>query len=351
MALTRRTFLAATAAALAAPAFAAEPTLSPMGIAIASYAARWSARLQTRKHPKWNNALDVLEHCRAIGAGGIQINVKDWTGDFATNVRERRESLGLYLEGQILLPKDEGDVDRFTNDLRAAREAGITILRTAAGNRRYEDFDSLEAFRRFQDNALKSLTLAEPLLKRHGVKLAIENHKDWRVPDLLDVLKRVSSEHVGVTLDTGNSIALLEAPMEVVEALAPHALSIHLKDMVVQEYEQGFLLSEVPLGEGFLDLPRIIATCRRANPKVRFNLEMITRDPLRIPCLSDNYWATMPETRATALARTLTMVRKCSSKRPLPSTEGLSDDDRIALEDEHIRRSFVYAKQKLGLET
>ena len=352
MTLTRRTFLAATAAAaLAAPAFSAEPTLSPMGIAIASYAARWGARLQTAKHPKWNNALDVLEHCRAIGAGGIQINVKDWSGDFPAKVRDLREKMGLYLEGQIQLPKDEKDVDRFTKDLRAAREAGITILRTAAGNRRYEDFDTAEAFRQFKENALRSLTLAEPLLRRHGVKLAIENHKDWRVPDLLDLLKRISSEHVGVTLDTGNSIALLEAPMDVVESFAPHAFSIHIKDMGVQEYEEGFLLSEVPLGEGFLDLPRIIDTCRRANPKVRFNLEMITRDPLRIPCLSDRYWATMPETRATALARTLTMVRKCSSKRPLPRTEGLSDDDRIALEDEHIRRSFVYAKQKLDLET
>src|SRR5687767_5054435 len=165
MTLTRRTFLAATAAAaLAAPAFAAEPALSPMGIAIASYAARWSARLQTPKHPKWNNALDVLEHCRAIGAGGIQINVKDWTGDFPTKVRERREKMGLYLEGQIQLPKDEKDVDRFINDLRAAQEAGITILRTAAGNRRYEDFETVEAFRQFKENALRSITLAEPLL-------------------------------------------------------------------------------------------------------------------------------------------------------------------------------------------
>jgi sugar phosphate isomerase/epimerase len=348
MPLTRRAFLAATAA-LAIPASAADASTSEMGVAIASYAARWGAKLHTPKSPKWTSALDVIAHCHAIGAAGVQIGVRDWPGDFAAKVRQRREALGLYLEGQVQLPRDEKDLDRFTTDLRAAREAGITILRTAAGNRRYEDFDTAEGFRRFKESAWRSLTLAEPLLKRHDVVLALENHKDWRVPDLLDILKRLSSDHVAVTLDTGNSIALLEDPMEVVEALAPHAHSIHLKDMAVQEFEHGFLLSEVPLGEGFLDLPRIIDTCRRHNPKVRFNLEMITRDPLRIPCMTDQYWATMPEVRGRELARALAMVRKCASKRPLPRTQGLADDQRIALEDDHIKRSFDFARTKLNL--
>src|SRR5688572_4001164 len=349
MPLTRRAFLAATTAALAVPTFGAEAKRTEMGIAIASYAARWTLRLHSPKNPQWTNALDVLEHCRAIGAGGLQINIRNWPADLPTKMRDRREAMGLYLEGQIQLPKADNDLDRFTNDLRAANEAGITILRTAAGNRRYEDFDSADAFDQFRKNAWRSLTLAEPLIKRHNVKLAIENHKDWRVPDLLDLLKRLSSEHVGVTLDTGNSIALLEDPMHVVESLAPYAFTIHIKDMAVQECPDGFLLSEVPLGEGFLDLPRIIATCRRHNPKVRFNLEMITRDPLRVPCLGDQYWATLSDVRAADLARTLNMVRKHTSNRPLPHTTGLSDDDRIALEDEHIRRSLIYSKEKLSL--
>jgi len=321
--------------------------VSGMGVAIASYAARWGARLGTARHPKWKDALDVLGHCRAIGAGGLQIWVRDWAADFAARVRDRRESLGLYLEGQIALPRDEKDVERFDNELRGAREAGITVVRTAAGNRRYEDFASAEGFARFKEKAWRSLTLAEPPLRRHGVVLAVENHKDWRVPEMVEMLKRLGSERIGVTLDTGNSIALLEDPMEVVEALAPHALSIHIKDMAVREYEEGFLLSEVPLGEGILDLAKIIQNCRRHNPKVRFNLEMITRDPLRVPCLTEKYWATMGEMRGRELARAMAMVRKSASKSPLPRTTGLGDDERITLEDEHIARSFAFAKEKL----
>ena len=78
----------------------------------------------------------------------------------------------------------------------------------------------------------------------------------------MDLVKRVESEHIGVCLDTGNSIALLEDPMEVVEALAPWALTTHIKDMAVREYERGFLLAEVPLGTGFLELTRMIQVLR-----------------------------------------------------------------------------------------
>ena len=41
-----------------------------------------------------------------------------------------------------------------------------------------------------------------------------------------------------------------------------------------------------------LDLPRIVRTLKSARPEIRLNLEMITRDPLKVPCLSDRYWTT-----------------------------------------------------------
>src|SRR5262249_18069033 len=159
-----------------------------------------------------------------------------------------------------------------------------------------------------------SLTLAEPVVARHGVRLAVENHKDLRADELVGVLKRLGSRHVGACVDTGNSIALLEDPLETAEALAPWAFTTHLKDMGVQEYEEGFLLSEVPLGEGFLDLKRVVGVLRRARPEVRFNLEMITRDPLKVPCLAPKYWATFADLPGRHLARTLALVRK--HKRP-----------------------------------
>jgi hypothetical protein len=40
------------------------------------------------------------------------------------------------------------------------------------------------------------------------------------------------------------------------EALAPFAFSVHLKDQALQSYEDGFLLGDIPLGQGSFDLTR-----------------------------------------------------------------------------------------------
>jgi sugar phosphate isomerase/epimerase len=192
------------------------------------------------------------------------------------------------------------------------------------------------------------LTLAEPVVARLDMRMAVENHKDWRAAELAAILKRLSSQHVGACVDTGNNVALLEDAQEVVDTLAPWAFSTHLKDMAVAEYEDGFLLAEVALGEGIFDIPRMVSTLRRARPEVHINLEMITRDPLKIPCLTPKYWATSDSLPARHLARALAMVRK----RATPSLQRvttLSRERQVALEEDNVRRSLAYAGKTLGL--
>ena len=163
------------------------------------------------------------------------------------------------------------------------------------------------------------------------------------------LLEHYSSEYVGVTLDTGNNLSVLDDPIETVEKLAPYTFNVHFKDVAIEEYERGFLLSEVPLGEGLLDLQHIVATIRRAKPDVRFSLEMITRDPLEVPCLTDKYWAAFEEVNGAALARTLSLARANRPRSPLPRITGLTPEDRAALERELVERSIVYARDHLGL--
>ena len=148
---------------------------------------------------------------------------------------------------------------------------------------------------------------------------------------------------VGICIDTGNSIALLEEPNHVVEAYAKWGWSCHIKDMAVKEYEEGFLLAEVPLGKGFLDLKHMMQVMRQANRKIQFSLEMITRDPLKIPCLTKKYWAVMEGATGEDLAATIAMVRKNASKE-LPSVAGMSPEEKSKFEDQNVRESFEFLK-------
>jgi sugar phosphate isomerase/epimerase len=315
-----------------------------------SYNIHWKAARDGQRDVPFKDTLEFIDYCHQLGAGGVQVGVGSKEPGYPTKIRAKVEAFQMFFEGQVNLPKDASDVDRFDADLRACKEAGAEIVRAAAlSGRRYETFDSADAFRQFAEKAFESLTLAEPMLKKHRVRLALENHKDWRVSEFLDLLKRLSSEWVGVCVDTGNNLALLEDSLMVVEGLAPFAFSSHLKDMALQDYADGFLLSEVPLGEGFLDLKRIVGLLRQTNPKLPFSLEMITRDPLKIPCLTEKYWATMPALPASELAFALGMVRRNASQRPLPHTTGLSIAEQLALEDTQVRKSFAYARRELGL--
>ena len=350
----RRTFLQRATAgslALALPDLSGFFAATRMGVVVHSYGNRWNSKADSKQYPGFANAVDLIEHCHRIGAGGVQVVVGNWTTDFAQKVRTTREKLGLYLEGSIGVPKKAEDVPRFEQDVKNAQEAGAQILRTVVSSgRRYETYHSPEAFGELKKNALISLRLADPVLRKYKVKLAVENHKDWLANELVDLLKQLNSEWIGVTLDFGNSIALLEDPMEVVQTLVPYVMSTHVKDMAVEAYADGFRLSEVPLGKGFLDLSKMVSLCKKQNPNVAFNLEMITRDPLDIPCLNDSYWKTFSGVSGSDLAQALRLVREHKYQGALPRTSQLSPEARLAVEEENIVSCLAYSKTQLGLK-
>jgi sugar phosphate isomerase/epimerase len=349
--LSRRDFLQRSALGVTALSLGNLPDVfktQPMGIVVHSYASRWNAKAPNSQYPGFANAAELMEHCHGIGAGGVQTTVRDWTPEIAKKLRTQKDKWGMYLEGSIGLPRNADEVPRFVHEVQLAKEAGATILRTVCMNgRRYENFHSNEAIQEFKKNSIIALQLAEPIARKHHIKLAVENHKDWRADELASLITGIGSDYVGVTLDFGNSIALLEDPMEVVNTLAPFVMSTHVKDMGVREYEDGFLLSEVPLGEGILDLAKMVAICKKHNPDVNFSLEMITRDPLQIPVLTKEYWPAMQAVPAEDVADTLRMVRQKKFKTDLPTVTQLSFDARLAVEEKNILESLAYSKKLL----
>jgi sugar phosphate isomerase/epimerase len=315
-----------------------------VGIASASY------MIRGRQERGFADPLRFLAFCHARGAGGAQVGIGAREAKSLDALRAYTREHRLYLEGSVRCPRDRADLARFDEEVRCTKATGATVLRTVLlPTRRYETFRNLRDFRVFHERSWESLRLMAPVVARHGVRLAVENHKDFRAPEMLDLLRRLKNDHVGVCIDLGNNLALLEDPLDTVQALAPLAFACHLKDMAVQEYADGFLLSEVPLGEGFLDLPRLVGLLRKARPEICFSLEMITRDPLRVPCLTEGYWATFPDLPGRELAHTLALVRKHAAKLPLPRVSHLGRAKQIEVEDDNVRRSLVYARKHLGL--
>ncbi len=291
---------------------------------------------------------EFLEYCYSLGAGGVQVELTNLEPHFTRKLRQRAEELGMYLEVSASLPRN--DASLFERTVKAAREAGAPCLRTAClDGRRYEEFSKLDEWKSFVAESRARIARALPILEKHRMPMGIENHKDWTAEELLALLKEFSSEYLGACIDTGNNMALLDDPAELVKRLAPFAVNTHIKDMAVEEYAEGFLLVEVPLGQGMLDMKRIIETIARARPRTRFTLEMITRNPLRVPCLTQKYWATFPDRNGRFLASALSLVRSHSPRRPLPRLDALDPAARLRLEEDNVKQCLAYARDELGL--
>lgn len=336
--MTRRKFVAA-AVSTAALSTAAPPR-SGMGIVIHSLG-----------YNRIKDPLVFLDYAHSLGAAGIQIRLMVAGPEDLKTLRDRAGEWNMYVEGMTALPRTD-DTSELEKTLREAKEAGAGVLRAVClSGRRYETFDSLEKWREFVAGSKAALKRAIPLFEKHKVTLALENHKDWTLEEHLRLLKEYESEYFGVNLDTGNNVALLDDPMGVVEALAPYAAATHLKDMGVLEYEDGFLLAEVPFGEGVLDMKRVIETVRRRRPTTRMSLEMMTRTPLKVPCLTEKYWATFPDRNGVYLARTLAMVKKNKPRGgDLPRPESLPDQAaKIRMEEDNIKHCLNFVRDRVGL--
>jgi 3-oxoisoapionate decarboxylase len=259
----------------------------------------------------------------------------------------------MHLVCDPRLPRQESDVAAFETQVKAYKDAGAVMFHAAMTGRRYEDFDGLEPWKQMFAQAQATVARAEPILRKYQMKLAIENHKGWRAAEQVAWLKRLGSEWVGVCLDFGNNMALCEDPTDTARTLAPYVFFGHIKDMAVEEYEDGFLLSEVPMGEGILDLKQIVQILRQKDPNMIFDLEMITRDPLKIPVYTPKYWATFDDAVSPIpgreVAKMLALVKKNRPKKPLPKVTGLSPEAAVKLEDEYNLQCIAYGRQNLAL--
>ncbi|MDZ7639028.1 MAG: TIM barrel protein [Bryobacterales bacterium] len=289
--------------------------------------------------------LDFIDLVNGFGMGGAQVQITTLEPAYARQVREKLEKSGLFFIANASI----NDVERFRQTVAMAKEAGAVGIRVASGGRRYEDFSTLAERQAHLERVLGRIVAAVPIAEAARIPIALENHKDFTIDEQVALHQRYSSEYFGACIDTGNNLALLDDPMEVIERLSPYAVTAHLKDATLEEYEEGFLLGDIPLGEGFFDLPKVVATLRKHKPNLPLLLECITRNPLKIPCLSDKYWATFPERNGLVLARALRLVRANKPKWQMQVPANASPEQLRAMETKHVEMSVACARGQLGL--
>lgn len=111
------------------------------------------------------------------------------------------------------------------------------------------------------EEIVNTLARLAPEFERANVTLALENHDRFKVKTLTEILEQVGSSHMGICLDTVNSLGAGEGPDVVVDVLAPYVVNLHIKDFTIRRHRHmlGFEVEGMPAGRGMLDVSGLLA--------------------------------------------------------------------------------------------
>ena len=143
------------------------------------------------------------------------------------------------------------------NVLLAAKPLGSSLVRLTAGDLTY-----------YKVPAEKRIEVLTPALKKvaalaseHGLMLAIENHGDFTMKDLVALVERVNMTNFGICFDGMNAVRVGDDLREAIGLAAPHVRMVHMRDFLpFAEAPAGVedFWPSVPLGHGRLDIEGLL---------------------------------------------------------------------------------------------
>jgi sugar phosphate isomerase/epimerase len=111
--------------------------------------------------------------------------------------------------------------------IATASRLGHDVLRITAGSPASRGDEPAEVL---IERLVGPMRRAADTAARYGIRLALENHGDITVADILDLFARVDRPNLGVCLDNVNLIRVGDDMLEGTRALAPMTLLVQLKD-------------------------------------------------------------------------------------------------------------------------
>ncbi len=118
------------------------------------------------------------------------------------------------------------------------------------------------------ERLIRNLSDLVPAAKKAGIVLAFENHMDYRVSEIVQVVEGVASPWLRINYDFANCYSVVEDQVDAAHMAAPYAAMTHLKDMRVQSItttgEPQFF--HAPVGYGSVEIAEIMEILQQDAP-------------------------------------------------------------------------------------
>jgi sugar phosphate isomerase/epimerase len=223
---------------------------------------------------------DFLKRARKHGVDGVSLEscFLECDDEFLDRLKDKLDEYGFervwawgHPEG-LRSGTDQAAARDLVLHLKHAARIGARVMRIVGGSRRSRP-PSFSVHKRRLGGMLKKLVGAA---EKYGVVLAMENHIDLLADEIIDVVSTVNSPWLGICLDTGNNLRMFEDPLVVAEKLAPFARATHIKDLSVRpgNPRDFHFWPSVPLGEGLVDIGKVLQFLRKAHYKGLLAIEV-----------------------------------------------------------------------------
>ncbi len=329
-----------------------------MKLGLESYSTRNSGR----------EPVEVLHLASELGLEGVLFELSPFNSfrdSELQRIRGTAEDQGLFVElgmgsilgwhpmaekGRTLLADAGYDVDVsdakvVIHHLEIARNLGSPILRCVAGNllTRDEGHDMSA----MADQVVAILKEACKVAEDMAIQIAMENHADFTVPELISILERVHSPALGFTVDSANLAFDLDEPLRLARIMTPWALTTHFKNYRIVRTKDGLALENCALGDGDIDILAIARLLAEHNREINVNIEIHSQfAPFRLDILDPTFFHRHPPPPGDGLAWYLQKSWEKEILRTHPAD--LPDGDAAwELEYEHLKRSVEWAREAL----
>jgi sugar phosphate isomerase/epimerase len=211
--------------------------------------------------------------------------------------------------------------EQLTRTLGVARALGVKALRVTVGMQKERPQIEMHA-----ENTLKLVRSMRSQILDSGLKLAIENHGgDFQARELKALVEAGGRDVLGVTLDPGNSLWMMEDPHLTLELLGPYTEVWHLRDTAVWRVPEGVAVRWVNMGEGNVDIDGWVKKLLQMRPGLPIVFEnLVSGQPRIIRVFDPATFKDFTKMPAYELSRFLALAERGKPLPAAPPTPGKS---------------------------
>ena len=174
------------------------------------------------------------------------------------------------------------------------------------------------------ENMVKAVRGLRSRIVDSGVKLAWENHGgDVQAREMKIAIEAIGPDVIGVCLDSGNPVWMLEDPHATLETLLPYTLTCHVRDSAVWKVPEGIAVRWVNMGDGNVDIDGWIRKFIEAKPGLPIIFENLVSGAPRVHKIYDQaFWTNWPKVPASEFSRFLAVAEKGKPTPAVPRPPG-----------------------------